>query len=182
MNIRRVNAARFVIRANSICCTPNQESIPAMARMGRPPLYNNCMDLDAMIQMYFDDMDEQDRPYTIAGIVYYLGFNDKDAVARYRDKPDFSGPLKRARLRIESQRSEQLLSSKGNPVGKIFDLKANFGWVDRVEVVGNTGVTVNIAIPEGPTQAHIIDAKPVNEAIEQQPDSCVDSAYVEVET
>lgn len=39
-----------------------------------------------------------------------------------------------AKLRIEGQRNRNMVAGKGNPVGAIFDLKNNFGWIDAQTV------------------------------------------------
>lgn len=98
--------------------------------MGRPPIYNNCLDMDAACELYFEQCDEKAEPYTIPGLAYALGFCDKETLGEYGARPDFSRVVKGARLRIESQRAVAVVSTEKNPAGKIFDLKANFGWRD----------------------------------------------------
>ena len=162
-----------------------------MARIGRPPLYNNCLDLNAAIELYFEQQEEADEYPTVTGLALALGFTTRLALIHYengergnsdQETADFVNAVKSAKSRIEAKIEQGLLSGKTNPVGKIFNLKNNFGWVDRQEVVGNTGVTVQIAIPEGPTQARIIDSSNADLALEQHDESCTDAAYIEVDT
>jgi hypothetical protein len=135
-----------------------------MARLGRPPLYNNCMDMEAACELYFETCDEGELidhvlktgevvklrrpiPYTMTGLALALGFCDRQALWNYKERNEgsenFVDTIKRARARIEEQRSRQLLDGS-NPVGKIFDLKNNFGWVDKHEVEANTSISVTI--------------------------------------
>ena len=100
-------------------------------KTGRPALYNNCMDLECMCELYFDDADERGAPYTMAGLTYFLGFCEHDQLAVLGHKPEFYSTVKKARMRVETQKSEMLTSGKGSTVGLIFDLKNNHGWADR---------------------------------------------------
>lgn len=154
-----------------------------MARIGRPPLYNNCMDLDAMCELYFEERRESGEPVLISELPLYVGFGNRQAIYDLEDNPEFSGVIKKARWMLETECERAMMKDGGSPIKHIFRIKqpGAGGWVDRQEVVGNTGVTVQIAIPEGPTQAHVIDSKDAVHAIEQDADSCVDGAYVEVE-
>ena len=104
---------------------------------GRPPKYKTPDQLKHAIQKYFRRADKQEKPYTIPGLALFLGFISRQSIIDYekRDK-EYSFPIKKARTRIEAQRNEMLLDAKGNPAGKIFDLKNNFGWKD-VQTVEN---------------------------------------------
>ena len=96
--------------------------------MGRPPKYRFPEKMQERISEYFVMCDQQDKPYTIAGLCFYLGFADRHALDEYVKKPDFSATVKRAKLCIETQRSEMLLEGKGNTAGLIFDMANNFGY------------------------------------------------------
>lgn len=88
----------------------------------------------------------QKIPYTVPGLAYHLGFNGRQSFLDYAKNRKtteitadewekierFADAIKRAKFRIESQRAIQLLDTT-NPVGKIFDLKNNFGWKDTTE-------------------------------------------------
>lgn len=101
---------------------------------GRPRLYHSPEDMEQAIEAYFALCDQSERPYTIAGLAYELGFDDRNALSEYAARKEFSSTIKRARTRIETQRSERLVSGEGNVAGMIFDLKNNFGWEDRAKV------------------------------------------------
>ena len=131
-----------------------------MARMGRPPIYNNCIDLDGAIELYFEsrqlplpdncakDSDGhithpdgsityyKQLPLTMSGLAIACGM-DRETLLRYGKKDGYSdhfrGPIKRAKDRVQSYVEEYLFNGK-NTVGAIFNLKNNFSWVDRQEV------------------------------------------------
>ena len=84
-----------------------------------------------MCELYFDDTDERGAPYTMAGLTYFLGFVEHEGLVRYSHNPEFALTIKKARMRVELQKSEMLTSGKGSTVGLIFDLKNNHGWADR---------------------------------------------------
>ncbi len=98
--------------------------------VGRPPLFDNANAMVTLIKAYFVECDKKKTPYTVPGLAYALGFEDRHAISVYAKKPEFSATIKKAKLRIEQQRAEQLITS-GNAAGKIFDLKNNFDWEDR---------------------------------------------------
>lgn len=118
-------------------------------------------DADALseaIERYFADCDSRQASYTIAGLALWLGFARRESISDYCGRTDELGEVMwRARLRIEQQRSEQLVENDGAaPVGKIFDLKCNFGWQEppqRQEINnpdGNVGTKVVAMLPERP--------------------------------
>lgn len=86
------------------------------------------------IDAYFKDIESGAKPPTLAGLCYFLGFADKQALSEYEGYGDeFSLPVKKARLRIERDRSERLLGKDTFTPGVIFDLKNNHGWKDKTE-------------------------------------------------
>lgn len=112
------------------------------AKIGRPAKYNSPEAMQAQIDDYFASCDAEQRPYSIPGLAYHLGFSSRGSLYDYEHRnannAAFSDTIKKARLRIEVQRAEMLVTCKGNPAGIIFDLKANFGWKDQqsIEVTG----------------------------------------------
>ena len=95
---------------------------------GRPPLYDDPLVMEAKIDQYFDDLEENCKPPTIAGLCFFLGFSDRHALSEYEKREGFSATVKKARLRIEVDRSERLISSGTPTAGLIFDLTNNHGW------------------------------------------------------
>ena len=110
---------------------------------GQPPLWDNPDELQAKIDNYFLDMDQQKRPYTVSGLALYLRTN-RQTLLNYQNKVDFFDCIKEAKQRIENYAEEKLFSG-GQVAGIIFNLKNNYGWVDKTEVTstvnGNLSLT-----------------------------------------
>lgn len=83
----------------------------------------------------------------ISGLAYFLGFADKTTLYDYRDRPEYSHPIKRAILRVEMAYENRL---EGNNVtGSIFALK-NMGWKDKTETEHSGNMPVfNVIMPPG---------------------------------
>jgi hypothetical protein len=121
---------------------------------GRPPIFETVDDLDNAIHKYFNEgvkirkvvvgkapnqqVIEIEVP-TITGLCYYIGFESRQSFYDYELRPEFSYTVKRARLFIEQEYEEQLIT--GNTVGAIFALK-NMGWKDKHETEhsGDVGI------------------------------------------
>jgi hypothetical protein len=110
-----------------------------MADVGRPLIYNDPTELATQCEAYFAELEEQGEKPTITGLAYFLGFADKTTVYDYRDRPEFSHPIKRALLRVEMAYEKSL---QGQAVtGPIFALK-NMGWKDKTETELSGGLQV----------------------------------------
>lgn len=96
--------------------------------LGRPPYYENVEDLQKAIDDYFVKTPE--NRITITGLTLHLGFNTRQSLIDYEEKPEFIDTIKRAKLRVEHS-YECDLKEKGNS-GTIFALK-NFNWRDKTE-------------------------------------------------
>lgn len=114
---------------------------------GRPRKYSEVEKLQKKIDEYFDFCDEKELRYTVPGLAYHLGFLDRRSITVYKENAKFFPTIKKALLRIESQRNQELLN-ENNSTGKIFDLKNNFGWKDRQEIehTGQDGGPIAIEI------------------------------------
>ena len=140
----------------------------ASPNIGRPALYNNCLDLDAMCELYFEELGDGEKrevydkksqtfretivrnPPTLAGLALHLGYTDRHAIGDLEEsetsrRNGFSPVLKRARSRIEQYVTQGMLSGDLNTVGCIFYAKNVFGMKDQQEQVHNTGIQVVIS-------------------------------------
>ncbi|WP_321404513.1 terminase small subunit [Maridesulfovibrio sp.] len=121
--------------------------------------------MQPVIDEYFDRCKAAKEPPTVTGLALALGFSTRQALLNYENgergeteqvQADFVDTIKKAKSRIEEIIERDLIVGAGNPVGKIFHLKNNCGWIDKQEIESNnTGVTVNIAAfgtPEGVPQ------------------------------
>jgi len=94
---------------------------------GRPPIWTDPEEFSKAVDVY---LNENNNP-TWTGLAYHLGFESRQSLQDYKEKPEFSYPIKRALLKIEETYENALFSR--NPAGPIFALK-NFGWRDKQEI------------------------------------------------
>lgn len=111
---------------------PDSETLPKPKHPGgRPRLYKSPEEFAAKVDEYF----ETAITPSITGISLHLGFCDKQSFSEYEKYGEqFSLTVKKARLRIEKDRIERLNDKSRFSPGTIFDLKNNYGWVDKQEV------------------------------------------------
>lgn len=114
---------------------------------GGPPLKYNPEQLEKKIMEYFENVDKENvqrklkrdtryKPYTISGICVYLDIS-KETWNRYSKQAEYHDPIKRCKARVENYVEEGVLNGSLNSIGGIFNLKNNFGWVDKTEVTFN---------------------------------------------
>jgi hypothetical protein len=117
-----------------------------MADVGRPLIYSDPLVLATQCESYFAECEEKGEKPTITGLTFFLGFADKTTLYDYRDRPEFSHPIKRSLLRVEASYEKGL--RENNVAGVIFALK-NMGWKDKTETDMNlTGqVPIQIIMP-----------------------------------
>lgn len=101
--------------------------------MARPKLYDNPEDMKAIIDKYFEECDEKEKPYTMSGLAYALDM-DRRSLLNYSKEEKFFPTIKKAREKVEQQLEENALMGKANSTFTIFNLKNNYGWRDTVEV------------------------------------------------
>lgn len=105
--------------------------------MGRPRIYESVEQLEETVKGYFER--EDNKKVSVTGLALWLGFADKSTLYEYRDREEFSYPIKRALTMIEQYHEERL--SENSVTGSIFALK-NMGWRDKTEteLSGELGV------------------------------------------
>lgn len=118
-------------------------TIPGLG--GAPRKFNTVEELQILIEEYFNYIDEYNRnkpdnekprPYTVTGLCVYLDIV-RDTLIEYGKKSEFTDTIKKAKQRIESSVEEGSLNGKWNTIGSIFNLKNNFGWVDKIDIATN---------------------------------------------
>jgi len=112
---------------------------------GRPPLYTDPKEVEAIIEDYFNteafmiiNGDEVFAP-TMSGLAYHLDM-DRKSLLNYSKKSEFFPAIKKARSRIASALEQRLYTTA--VTGIIFNLKNNFDWKDQTHVENNMHVTV----------------------------------------
>jgi len=78
--------------------------------------------------------------YTMAGLAYWLGFEDRNGLLEYEKRPEFSSIVKRARTKIQSW-WESRLGDK-SPTGAIFWLKNHAGYRDEQHMQHGGNLTI----------------------------------------
>lgn len=71
------------------------------------------------------------KPYTVTGLATYLG-TSRETLINYEGREEFFDTIKAAKDKCEAWWELQLLGS--HATGPIFNLKNNYGWVDKTEV------------------------------------------------
>ena len=101
--------------------------------MARPKLYDNAKDMQDIIDKYFEECDEKEKPYTMSGLANALDMS-RQSLINYSKDDEFFDTIKKARCEVEQQLEENALMGKANSTFTIFNLKNNYGWRDTVEV------------------------------------------------
>ena len=100
---------------------------------GRPPKWNTPEELQKDIDKYFEECKKTKEPLTITGLAIALD-TYRDVLIDYQEKDEFSNTIKKAKLKIENFAEKQLYNKDVPTTGVIFNLKNNYGWVDKQEV------------------------------------------------
>lgn len=118
---------------------------------GRPLKYSDPEVLAQAIDEYFDHCDNRiqqvyskksdgvieiinPEPYTMAGLAYALGI-DRETLLNYAQRELFFDTVKKGRDKVQLDVERRLM--EGQPTGAIFNLKNNFGYVDKQEIDQN---------------------------------------------
>lgn len=105
-------------------------------KTGRPLKYKTVKELEDAIDAYFEERYSKSIPPTISGLALWLGFESRQSLYDYQDRPEFSDTIKRATARIEDYAERILLNGNGSATGAIFWLK-NHKWTDKTEQIVN---------------------------------------------
>lgn len=119
---------------------------------GRPRLFDTEEALQKAIDAYFHDCDTHEeertmfmgvqtgyqtmtvkrpRPYTVEGLAHALGMNRK-MLGEYEDHPKFGNAVRDAKARVLIWKMEKGNAGEGSSDFIKFDLKNNFGYIDKV--------------------------------------------------
>jgi hypothetical protein len=112
---------------------------------GRPLKYKTKKALEEAIEAYFQKCKKEERPPTVTGLAYELGFLSRQALLNYQDRPEFHDTITRAKLRIETYAEERLFDREGVNGAK-FSLTNNFeGWSNAPAQTGKQEALVKAA-------------------------------------
>lgn len=104
--------------------------------------FKNEKELGKAIDDYFLKCDRKEKPYTMTGLALSLGI-DRTTLINYGKRDLFSTLIKNAKAKVEEQLEESLYRL-GNNSGVIFNLKNNYGWVDKQETETSTQGKITI--------------------------------------
>ena len=120
--------------------------------VGRPLKFETVKQLETLIEAYFNNCDQEIKPYTITGLALWLD-TSRETLINYEERPEFFDTIKRAKQKCENWVEEGALMNRINPTSAIFNLKNNYGWKDKVENDITSGgekivTAINIIKPE----------------------------------
>ena len=137
---------------------------------GRPRTFETPEALQVAIDAYFEEQDEQGKPYTITGLGRRIGL-DRQQLLNYSKDARFFDTIRQAKMRVHES-IEARLYSGGQANGAIFSLKNNYGWQDKheqvIDVNTQLGGLIATVIPSVGPPSLRDDSQ---DAIEHQPDS-----------
>lgn len=113
---------------------------------GRPMKFKSPEEIEIKANEYFKMCDLNDKPYTITGLAIALD-TDRRTLLNYEEKDEFFHTIKKAKQKVENYAEERLFNGS-NTAGVIFNLKNNYGWVDRQEVEANVTANVEVDIED----------------------------------
>ena len=108
--------------------------LPGNCLASKNAYYNDPKVLEAAVDDYFTTCDAEERPPIVTGLALHLGFNGRQSLFDYLNRPGrspYADIIRRAKSRIEADRVEKMLTNKNNVVGCIFYLKNNHNYLDK---------------------------------------------------
>lgn len=120
--------------------------------MARPPIIETPEAFQAAADEYFAACVADSKVPTVNGLALALGFNSRQSLLNYADKPEFLDTVKGVRSRLEAEWEQRLAGP--NAAGTIFWLK-NQGWSDRTEQVVQTKVEHSGTVTLDPSEAYM---------------------------
>jgi hypothetical protein len=100
--------------------------------VGRPLKFKTPKEIEDKANEYFNMCDEKGKPYTITGLAIALD-TDRKTLINYGEKEEFFHTIKKVKQIVENY-AEEMLYRSSNTAGVIFNLKNNYGWVDKQEI------------------------------------------------
>lgn len=115
-------------------------------RTGRPLKFKSPKEIEDKAMEYFEMCDESGRPYTITGLALALD-TDRHTLINYGEKDEYLHTIKKLKQIVENYAEEKLFNCN-NTAGVIFNLKNNYGWVDKQEIDAKVKEEIVVDIDE----------------------------------
>lgn len=120
--------------------------------VGRPKKYTKAEEMQEKIDEYFTMCEQKEEPPTVCGLALALDM-DRSGLLRYEQEGEFRNTIKKAKLKIEANYEQMMVSGKGSTPGLIFNMKNNFGWRDQQEVKHSGSVDIAQTLKEAQERA-----------------------------
>lgn len=114
---------------------------------GRPPKWTTPEELQKDIDKYFEECKKTGEPLTITGLAIALD-TYRQTLMNYEEKDEFFDTIKKAKQRIENFAEKKLYDKDVPTSGVIFNLKNNYGWVDKQEVESKVNLSYENTLKE----------------------------------
>lgn len=115
-------------------------------KVGRPLKFKSPKELQEKIEYFWKWCEENSVFPTVTRLALQLD-TTRETLMDYESKDEYSDAIKKAKLRIEANVEEALFNKDAPVVGVIFNLKNNYGWVDKSErdvTSGGKPINVNV--------------------------------------
>ena len=101
---------------------------------------------EVVLNKYGDPVIVGRKPLTITGLALALGFNSRQALLNYQDKPEFYDTITRAKAKVEQYAEERLFDKDGSNGAK-FSLSNNFkGWAEKQQIEADVKNDISINV------------------------------------
>lgn len=102
-------------------------------------------DVDLLQQKVDEYFNSTEIP-TMSGLAYHLGM-DRKTLLNYSKDERYFPTIKKARDRVEAFVEERLMLGNAT-AGVIFNLKNNFGWIDKQEVDAKLNTEIKVSLDD----------------------------------
>lgn len=99
-----------------------------------------------LLQKKIDEYFESTEIPTMSGLALALDM-DRRSLLNYSKDERFFPTIKKARDRVEAFVEERLMSGNAT-AGVIFNLKNNFGWIDKQEVDAKVNTEISVTLDD----------------------------------
>ena len=113
--------------------------------MSRPRKFKSVEEMETAIQLYFEDADSREVPYTVEGLAVALDLS-RQGLLNYTERDEFVDTIQKAKNKVLQHLQEYAIKGKYNSAMTIFNLKNNYGFVDKHEVAQETKTSGTLSI------------------------------------
>lgn len=121
---------------------------------GKPRRWQSAKALQAAVDDYFDQCEQNKQVPCVPGLALHLGFTCRQALDRYTDRSgaepedDFVGIITTAKSRIEMANLQLAYTRDASP-GARFVLQNGFNYTDKKEISTRNEIRVELSDDDG---------------------------------